>query len=163
MFNAIIFLDIDGVLNTIEHLKRQKIKTGEATNKFWDPTACKHITLLCEYYHAKIVVTSSWRHEYTLKQLQEFFASNNIPDKFIIDVTTSIAPQQDESNYCRGHEIQDWLQNNLNKTTSYIIIDDEAQFLETQQDHVVRVDKHNGFSTKKAVTKASNILEKKLI
>ena len=116
--------------------------------------------MLCEHYNANIVITSSWRHEYTLKQLKEFFESNNIPDKFIIDVTNSIAPQQDGNNYCRGHEIQYWLDNNSSVETSYVIIDDEATFLESQQDYLVRVDKHKGFSTKEAVTKASNILEK---
>jgi hypothetical protein len=115
--------------------------------------------MLCEHYNARIVITSSWRHEYTFEQLQEFFASNNIPDKFIIDVTNSIAPQQDRNNYCRGHEIEHWLENNSSEETSYVIIDDEANFLETQQKHLIRVDKNKGFSTKDAVTKASNILE----
>ena len=159
MNNPIIFLDLDGVLNTINHLKRQKNKSGKATNKSWEPTACKHISMLCEHYNARIVITSSWRHEYTFEQLQEFFASNNIPDKFIIDVTNSIAPQQDRNNYCRGHEIEHWLENNSSEETSYVIIDDEANFLETQQKHLIRVDKNKGFSTKDAVTKASNILE----
>jgi hypothetical protein len=51
------------------------------------------------------------------------------------------------------------LEENNKDKTPYIIIDDEANFLESQQDHLVRVDKHKGFSTKEAVTKASNILE----
>ncbi len=161
MVKNIIFLDIDGVLNTINHLKRQKIASGKATNKKWDPTACKHISLLCEHYGARIIITSSWRHEYNIEQLKEFFASNEIPSKLIKDVTSSYAPQQDKNNYCRGHEIQHWLQNNSPKITSYVIIDDEAEFLESQQDHLVRVDKKKGFATKEAVTKASNILEKK--
>ncbi|MDZ7658258.1 HAD domain-containing protein [Fodinibius sp.] len=160
MVKSIIFLDIDGVLNTIHHLKRQKIKSGKATNKIWDPTACKHISMLCEHYDAGIVITSSWRHEYNIEQLKDFFASNKIPSKFIKDVTSSYAPQQDRNNYCRGHEIQHWLQNNSTDITSYIIIDDEAQFLETQQDHLVRVNKEKGFATKEAVTRASNILER---
>ena len=159
MVDSIIFLDIDGVLNTINHLKRQKIKSGKATNKVWDPTACKHISLLCEHYNEKIVITSSCRHEYTLEQLQEFFKSNKISDKFIIDVTNSIAPQHDGNNYCRGHEVEHWLENNSNEETSYVIIDDEAKFLESQQNYLVRVDKHKGFSTKEAVINASNILE----
>jgi hypothetical protein len=161
MVNSIIFLDIDGVLNTANYLKRQKIESGKATNKLWDPTACKHISMLCEHYEAGIVITSSWRHEYDIEQLQEFFGSNNISPRFIKDVTDSYAPQQDENNYCRGHEVKYWLQQNSNQATSYVIIDDEARFLEVQQDHLVRVDKEKGFSTKEAVTKASNILEKK--
>jgi len=159
MINSIIFLDIDGVLNTINHLKRQKIESGKATNKVWDPTACKHISLLCEHYDARIVSTSSWRHEYPLEQLQEFFASNDIPKKLIIDVTNSIAPQHDGNNYCRGHEVEHWLEENNKEKIPYVIIDDEATFLETQQDQLVRVDKEKGFSTKEAVTNASNILE----
>lgn len=160
MINSIIFLDIDGVLNTINYLKRQKLGAGKVTNKSWDPTACKHISMLCEHYNARIVITSSWRHEYTIEQLKDFFASNNIPDKFIKDVTNSYVPQQDENNYCRGHEVQHWLEENNKDKTPYVIIDDEATFLESQQDHLIRVDKHKGFSTKEAVTRASNILEK---
>ncbi|TYP93998.1 hypothetical protein LX73_1716 [Fodinibius salinus] len=161
MVSYIIFLDIDGVLNTRNHLKRQKIKSGKVTNKDWDPTACKYISMLCEHYNARIVITSTWRHEYTVKQLEEFFESNNISPNFVKDVTSSYAPQPDEKNYCRGHEVKYWLQNNSSKKASYVIIDDEATFLETQQEHLVKVDKNKGFSTKEAVTKASNILEKK--
>lgn len=159
MINFIIFLDLDGVLNTINHLKRQKIKFGKAINKEWDPTACKHICMLGRHYNARRVIISSWRHEYTLEQLKEFLESNNISSKFIKGVTNSIAPQQNGNNYCRGHEVQHWLQNNSKEITSYVIIDDEAKFLESQQDHLVRVDKNKGFSTKEAVTKALNILE----
>ncbi|HET8864704.1 MAG TPA: HAD domain-containing protein [Gracilimonas sp.] len=158
----IIFLDIDGVLNTLNHLKFQKSETGAATNKIWSPIACKHISLLCKHYDARIVITSSWRHEYSMDDLYRFFESNDISAKYIVDRTPSNAPQTGGENYCRGHEINHWLKKRLRKISSYVIIDDEESMLKEQEPHLVRVDKKTGFSTKEAVTKASKILEIKI-
>lgn len=155
----IIFLDIDGVLNTLNYLKRQKRDTGKTSNKNWCPVSCKHIGLICEYYDAKIVISSSWRHEYSMEQLRNFFDANDIPSEYLIDRTPSTAPQTDGGNYCRGHEIKDWLENSDKDIESYIIIDDEAKFLEEQSPFLIRVDKKKGFSTKDVALKASSIFD----
>jgi hypothetical protein len=121
-----IFVDIDGVLNTRSHLIHQMKSTGECTAKNWFPKSCSNLVRLCEYFDARIVVSSNWRHQYTLNELRQFFASNNIPKRYVVDVTPSAVIQADGENYCRGHEIKDWLDNHAPLNASYLIIDDAA-------------------------------------
>ena len=156
--SRVIFLDIDGVLNTRNHLRHQKMESGFTSNKNWCPVACKHIVLLCDYYDARVVISSSWRHEYNLEQIGEFFSSNDIPADYLVGRTPSNAPQPGGENYCRGHEVLHWINNHPGELSDYVIIDDAAGFLEEQQPHLVRVNPEAGFSDKKAVKRASDIL-----
>ncbi|MDX1586143.1 MAG: HAD domain-containing protein [Balneolaceae bacterium] len=64
----IIFLDIDGVLNTMHHLRRQKKETGKMSSNNWCPIACKHVTLLCEQFDAGIVISSTWRYNHSAEE-----------------------------------------------------------------------------------------------
>lgn len=158
--SSIIFLDIDGVLNTLNNLRKQQRNGEKVSGKRWCPVSCKSIVALCKHYRARIVVSSSWRLEYGMEELGELFEFNGIPRKYLLDRTPGSAPHPYGENYCRGHEIRHWLENYPQDVASYVIIDDEATVLEEQESHLVRVDRRIGFAKKEAVVKASEILNR---
>ena len=103
----IIFLDVDGVLNS------------EQDRFSWTIESDKHLILLAcivRRTNAKIVVSSSWRNCSLLdtlkKRLNDFSMS-------VFDVTGY------NKNGIRGLEIKEWLDNH-NDIESFVILDDEV-------------------------------------
>ena len=98
----IIFTDIDGVLNTVN--KNQ-----------WNRTSIDLYNSLCQEFDLHPVVTSTWRTNHTIQELQKIFTNNGIITP-IYDCTPIIPGEG------RGSEIEYWLFNNSHK--KFIIIDD---------------------------------------
>ena len=103
----IIFLDVDGVLNSVQ-------------DRFsWTIESDKHLILLAcivRRTDAKIVVSSSWRNcgllDTLKKRLNDFSMS-------VFDITGY------NKNGIRGLEIKEWLDNH-NNIESFVILDDEV-------------------------------------
>ena len=104
-----LFLDIDGVLNTI---KRND----------WNTISVQLYDDLCQEFNLKPVITSTWRVKHSLKDLQRIFQHYGIFTP-IYDVTPIITSEG------RGGEIENWLQNN--QTDNYIILDDNIRDIES--------------------------------
>ncbi len=155
----IIFLDIDGVMNTMNHLRHQKKESGRVSNTDWSPIACRHVTLLCEQFNARIVVSSTWRYNHDIDELRTFFADNDIAPELVVGTTPSLIHEKRREAFCRGDEIAGWLRENNYAT--YVIIDDlpESQFLEEQRPHLVTVQQDVGFAGKEAAIRAGEILD----
>ena len=151
---AIIFLDIDGVLNYLpshrEYPSDAKIieKATEIFNKSRDALELRErvianshlfsIESVKNLHHllkkvqqlrpVQIVISSDWRLECTTKELKDFFANHLFSD-LIIDKTPDKVykqhcPTEPPSRGHRGHEILFWLQNHATSLTKYAIIDD---------------------------------------
>lgn len=161
--HPIIFLDLDGVLNTAEHRKSQQRNTGTCSRRNWCPTACHNLWWICRHLDARIVVSSSWRHNNTLSALKKTFASNGIPAQYVIDMTPDIAKLEEvwskpiKESYCRGYEIEEWILLN-DPDCSYIIIDDDTDMIAKQKARFVHVDSEIGFADQQAFNKAINLL-----
>lgn len=118
----ILFLDIDGVLNTKNQLRRQLLR-GEKANRFdWCPIAVKHITLLTEKLGAQIVVTSTWRYEYSLEELKKLFHQNGINQNYVADVIPSLI--NEDGSATRGEAIQAWIEANHSHSDLHLVLDD---------------------------------------
>jgi hypothetical protein len=129
----IIFLDIDGVLNVIPE-------------RFDNFGGCFHenfvenLRNIIEKTDAKIVVSSSWRLS-GLKIMQEMWKDRKLPGD-VIDVTPDLYYGEDAMgnrigrDMCRGDEIQHWL--DRHDIESYVILDDDTDFLESQNKNFVR-------------------------
>jgi len=136
MNERIIFLDIDGVLNSTRsclafggfgHL-RPNITEDSAK---LDPIALKLMRMLVEETNAKVVISSSWR-----------INANSVSDfDFLQMPIIGMTPYRGD---CRGDEIQKWL--DKNPTERYVIIDDDRDMLESQMDNFVKCDFKYGFS-----------------
>ena len=124
MVKPIIFLDFDGVVETIYWEQAEdgtwswnihKSGRNELNNK-------QAIGWLNELYSKvpyDIVVSSSWRIGMTVEELQALITNSGFnPDIRVIGMTPRLYQQ-------RGKEIQQWIDDN-NFTGKFIIIDDDS-------------------------------------
>jgi hypothetical protein len=155
---TIIFLDIDGVLNTRNHLRKQMKDTGSCSRYSWCPVAIQNLRRLYSKHNCKIVVSSSWRHELSIDELKKIFSDNGIDTDLVIGTTPSYARQIDQGNYCRGHEIAEWLMANAGSFDSYIILDDDAVMLPEQENRLVRTAMDEGFADMDRFLEATGIV-----
>jgi len=105
-----VFTDIDGVLfNT--------------TSNRWNKTAINLYNKLCLEFNLKAVISSTWRTNHSIYQLQNIFLQNGIEVE-IYDYTPIISFDG------RGSEIGEWLRNN--EVDNFIILDDCTRDIERQ-------------------------------
>lgn len=106
----VIFTDIDGVLFNV-------------TSSKWNKKAICWYNQLCHEFNLKAVISSNWRTNHSLSELQMIFKENSIEVE-IIDFTPQIHLDK------RGTEIQMWL--GENKVDKFIILDDSTIDIENQ-------------------------------
>lgn len=155
----LIFLDIDGVLNSEKfsiwiHEHPEFCENG---GHFWiDPEKVEMIINLCKETGAKIVISSSWRG-WSLKATLEDFSTYRDLSKlnpYIVGVTPRF--NINSKFMSRGNEIQDYL--NSHSVAKYCIIDDDTDMLEEQQENFVRTDCQVGLTIEDC-QKVINILK----
>jgi len=143
----VIFLDIDGVLNSAQYYK-----TVDRTKKDWNrfnPLAVEMIRRLVEEYDASIVFTSTWRYGLVKELKNELNKSGLIKYLHKDWKTLVIHPNH------RGDEINLWLNNHL-EAIDYVIIDDDENILEEQKNRFIKTDINDGM-TEEHYYKASQI------
>lgn len=139
----IIFLDIDGVLNNWASI---------AENIHILNDKCLLIRRIIEETGAKIVISSTWRLNSTVDELNKMLWSVGIPYNSVISKTPSMTG-------IRGVEIETWLKDN-DQVERYCIIDDDSDFLDYQKKYFVQTNMKSGLTTKLA-KQAINILNTK--
>lgn len=155
-----IFLDIDGVLNSMDWFEQNKYAKGYTEI---NPDKVKMLKEIVDHTDAKIILSSTWRdlaarddepeHEmytYLKHSLEKFGLS-------ISDQTPYI--QQN-----RPQEIKAWLENNANESDYYVSLDDDYSYEAYEQygleEHLVKTSfyESNGGLRKEHVEKAIKIL-----
>ena len=129
----VIFLDIDGVLNS----KRYDEEKG-ADGGIMDPTRLELLKMLVEETEAEIVLSSSWRQGWSRSENACYGSGKRIYTEFVnahIDV-------YDKTPYLglfadRTREIKEWLEDNP-ETENFVILDDIQFGWNDLEDHVVR-------------------------
>lgn len=132
----ILFLDIDGVLNskrTCEAFDGYPFSALSLEN--FDKVAIALIQKLCADTECQIVLSSSWRHDSNWKHLAVQF------DLPIIDRT----PLNVSLSGHRGKEIGVWLEKHP-KITQYAIVDDNSDMLDEQLPYFVQTSAEDGLS-----------------
>lgn len=103
------------------------------------PIALGNVEELCRRVpDLKIVVSSTWRLGETVEGLQKILAPAKVVANAIIDKTPAFKEGP------RGNEIQDWLNRNP-QVTHYVILDDDADMLDTQKPNFINVSSLHGF------------------
>lgn len=131
----IIFLDIDGVMNS--EVYHKTIDTKKKNWRRFDPDAVKIIKRLVEEYEAKIVISSLWRFV-AKKELATELKETGLINHLHIDWKTPII----EPGH-RGKEIKLWLANHT-EIKEFVILDDDSDVLEMFDDEFVRTDYYDG-------------------
>jgi len=152
----IIFLDIDGVLNT------RTEETPRSAYPILD-RCMKNLNILVRETEAKVVVSSSWRILFEIPLYLERLLKEKGFEGTILDFTPYI-----NNNYCvRGNEIKKWILENIHLLNvdyyfnfhSYVILDDEDDMLLEQKDNFVQTNGLIGLDIS-ALKKSKNILLK---
>jgi len=156
--NLILFLDIDGVMNTKNHLRRQA-RNGKKPSRFdWCPVAAAHIKLLTEKLGARIVVTSTWRYEFgSFEELREIFEKNEINPDHVIGKTSSLL--NEDGPVTRGQEIRAWIEENNAQHDLHIILDDNDDGISERFLHFIQTSMEEGFAAQEKIKMALKIIK----
>ena len=132
----VIFLYIDGVLNSDEYLDKVKNSDIQGIERDIDVGKVKLLKRAIDETGARVVLSSSWRYTRNARYLKELLANYEIR----VDSTPYI---QD----IRGLEIKKWLSENQG-VEDFIILDDEIfdSFDEELIKKLVKVSNGNGRS-----------------
>jgi hypothetical protein len=148
----IIFLDIDGVLNSATDF-REAGYYDKSPNKteVISPGKLYILEEIVRSTDAKIVISSTWRELYSLKELHTLFMDRG----WKLPVTTIIGKTEEDGGRrlhhgaisTRSSNISKWLDSKDN-VSNYVILDDvEAKdFEDRHQDHLVITDVYNGIN-----------------
>lgn len=133
----ILFLDIDGVLNSKFYYK-YIYKPGNGLSRF-DPYCAVLIRRLVEEFSLQIVITSTWRNglvDRLMRELQDNGLDNFLHEDWHTPILRFAS---------RGKEIKSWLDKHP-EVTDYLIIDDNENLLEYQMDRFVKTNNFLGMA-----------------
>lgn len=139
----VIFLDVDGVLNSTQgniYHNRFPEDDYHEQHDYWDPIAVSNLLYLTEEHQdIKFVISSTWRKYNSLEKLQSFFSAHGFRSDIVLDKTVI-------DDRIRGEQVQQWLNDNKHLDIShFVIIDDDAdmgKYLNTV--HFIRTSHHEG-------------------
>lgn len=168
-----IFLDFDGVLNTMEYQTALQWKGEPGYDEYgtlFDPYTVECLKHIIDRTSARLVISSSWRLD-GIDKMREMWAARNMPGEVF-----GVTPALDNIYFksldgghdtfsvipygTRGLEISEWLRTHPQKqgiTYTYVIIDDGDDFLQTQSNHIVITEPETGI-TKEVADKVIQIL-----
>jgi hypothetical protein len=170
----IIFLDIDGVLNSVQSVHmyyRQWLEEGKpegcrSTDK-WCPIAVSNLKMILEECpDAKIVISSTWRlGDGWCTDVKEYFGDYGLDYSRVIGKTPDISKiavgklkgEYRENGHHRGHEIQQWLDENTVspegslltprfEISDFVIIDDDADMVHLKEKYLYKTDNRHGLT-----------------
>lgn len=154
--SKVLFLDIDGVLNT-ERQHDHCVEAGLAyVDNFgyaFDPVAVANLKRIVDETGADIVISSSWKF-WGLSTMQKLWANRDLPGT-VIDITPnnvsdelllSVDLDMMMLPAGKGSEIKEWLDTKGQQVTDYAILDDMEDMLPEQQSHFVQTDPRIGIT-----------------
>ena len=137
----IIFLDVDGVLNSINKLIETYKETKKPHSGYsypFDERCLKNLEILVRQTNSKLVVTSTWRkdeegRETILNELKKYGL-----DRDVIGYTPILLNEK------RGNEIKEYLAT-LKDAPDFIILDDDTDMEELLQ-FLIQTDAQTGLT-----------------
>ncbi len=111
----VIFLDIDGVLNSDEYFEKTANLNIQGIESEIDVEKIKLLKKAIDETGAKVVLSSTWRYMRKVKDLKELLSHYGI---VIIDSTPFLGDE-------RGLEIKQWLTTHARVVEDFVILDDE--------------------------------------
>jgi len=165
----VLFLDIDGVLNTKYWYTQMDRNTPKDKYGYaFDPNSVANLKRIVEDTGAEIVISSSWKCM-GLSQMEDMWRDRNLPGRIIGITPNSVSDEMllnadidsIELFHIRGEEIKEWLMKHAKRVSSYAIIDDMDNMLPEQQSHFVQTNPEVGITEGDADT-IITILNKEL-
>jgi hypothetical protein len=153
----VVFLDVDGVLNSERSFLAGGARVKQYTldnpdDPYWlkitrctiDPVAIDLVNRICDKCDAKLVISSTHRKHFKdaddkLALMQDYFYKLGLRRNLVIGWTESL-------HTIRGIEIQEWLERHP-EVNNYVILDDSSDMLPEQMEFFVRCDGKVGVSS----------------
>ena len=163
---SVIFLDIDGVMNSDQY-NRYKYKHHIKKCGSIDPRECYRMARFCEKYNIKLIISSSWRNGNSWEATYKEFMNEGFEDlpyrhhgmKILAPYIIGVTPYCESRN--RGEEIQAFFDIIDGKypeykkvmkedfeISSYCIVDDDNDMLESQMNNFVQTNPLIGLTRK---------------
>jgi len=161
----VLFLDIDGVLNTKYWYTQMDRNTPKDKYGYaFDPNAVANLRRIVEETGSDIVISSSWKCM-GLSQMEDMWRDRSLPGRIIGITPNSVSDEMllnadidsIELFHIRGMEIKEWLAKHGKRVSNYVIIDDMDNMLPEQQSHFVQTNPEIGI-TKDDVERSITIL-----
>lgn len=151
----IIFLDVDGVLNSLDYAKKiyETDKVSRSCYDFpFDPRCLNNLKNLVNETNSYLVITSSWRihsigREILLSELKKY------------GLDTRVIGYTDILHTTRGEEVKAYLEK-LGKDVNYIILDDDNDFLGLEE-YLIQTRFENGLTKHDADNGVKKLTKKK--
>ena len=158
MQHKLIFLDIDGVVNTLMidtqpfdtrrgHISRDGFYydlCNSSDKRVSNRQAIMWLNKLCVTTGAQIVISSTWRYGNTLEEMTEYLQNSGLlPEINVIGFTPDL---RGNINFCRGDEINLYLRENFsqNDKVAFVILDDDSDMADLMG-YLVHCDVYHGF------------------
>lgn len=163
---SIIFLDIDGVMNSDQY-NRYKYNHKKREWGSIDPRECHRMARFCSKYNIKLVISSSWRNGNSWEKTYNEFLNEGFESlpykhhgmKLLAPYIIGVTPYCKSRN--RGEEIKVFfdivdgkypeykkVMKNDFMISSYCIVDDDNDILESQMKNFVQTDPLIGLTRK---------------
>lgn len=150
----IIFLDVDGVLNSLTHAKELYLKNKRPYSGYdfpFDARCLNNLKYLVEETNSYIVITSSWRIHREGREILLFELKKYNLDTRVIGYTDVLHQR-------RGEEVKAYL-NKLDCDVNYIILDDDNDF-DGLEEYLIKTSFQNGLTKKDVELGIKKLLKK---
>lgn len=136
----IVFLDIDGVLNSANFFRKENSKYMRSDPRSQlDPEAISYLNEIADW---NFVLSSTWRKFYEIDEMTQMLRELGFKG-----MISNFTPVLDWQGALRGNEIRQFLRNNkLESREDYVIFDDDSDMLLWQKDNFIHVDGYFGLS-----------------
>jgi hypothetical protein len=146
----ILFLDIDGVLNSVKFMKARHEAGERNVGHALDPTAVAQLQRVVDETGCEIVLSSTWRLIHSLSDMRGMLIAAGMRHPVpLIDKTPCLDRRHGsiEVNPGRGKEVQAWIDMRM-FTGPFCCIDDDTDFMPHQ--NLVRTDHMEGMTAEHA-------------
>lgn len=160
----LIFLDIDGVLNSWEYAERyneDRVDKYDLWQESLDEDAIERLNEIVERTGGLVVISSTWRMSFDSATLENALMKLGFRGTIIgsTPVLRKSVQVKDGRWIHRGYEIENWLNALGDSVESYVIIDDDNDMLESQQSNFVKTSVEYGLQDKQVERATSILLE----
>lgn len=136
MPRKIIFLDIDGVMNSVD----VRVRDPRGLVDFLEPACVATLNTIIAATGAVVVISSMWRLSTPFPELVASFAAVGCTAQ-IVDITPDIDPRE------RHREVAAWLAEQAEPPHRFVVIDDDFDMPDFP-DRLVRTRKHFGLGAR---------------
>ena len=152
--SKVLFLDIDGVLNTKWQYTQMARNTPQDKYGYaFDPRSIADLKIIVDETGANIEISSSWK-SFGFSELEEMWQNRGLPGKLIGITPNTVSDKlllnadldHMERFSIRGMEIKEWLEKHCKDVSHYVIIDDMDNFLPDHQPYFVQTNPEVGIT-----------------